>query len=296
HYLRNFYMRRVLRVFPIYYLALVIFLLILPLIPGLPVRLDYYVANQVWLWTYLQNWIYIFRPAVDQSTLNHLWSLAVEEQFYLLWPLAIALVPRPRFLLVLISAVLLLTVGLRTWVWINSVEGLSYFSLYTFTRIDGICIGCIIAILQKINPQFLRNNTALIVLAFAGFNFLFYFINRQYNDSFPYLAMVGYTTLAMLIGLLVDDMVNGRTPFFHLLFGLPFLKFIGRISYGCYILHWPLYLITEPFLEQWSSTHLSWLPSHYFASTAITLLSYLLGYLSYRYFEMKFLGLKKHFE
>ena len=54
HYLRNFYVRRVLRIFPLYYLSLIFFLIIVPRF-GIPLDVQYYVDNQVWLWTYLQN-------------------------------------------------------------------------------------------------------------------------------------------------------------------------------------------------------------------------------------------------
>ena len=295
HYLRNFYVRRMLRVFPLYYASLVIFLIVLPAIPGLPIQISYFVNNQVWLWTYLENWLYIFKPSHNQSALNHLWSLAVEEQFYILWPLIILLLRKTKYILIFISFVLLLTVGLRYWVWINHIENLAYYNLYTFTRIDGICIGCIVALLQKINIKFLEKNTAIIVFVFAALNFIFFFINREYNFSFPYLAIVGYTTVAMLFGLLVYYIVNGGTRILTSMFNLAPLKLIGRISYGCYIIHWPLYLIIGPFLVKWCSQHISFISPNFFASAAATILAYILGYLSYRYFEMKFLVLKKHF-
>lgn len=295
HYLRNFYARRILRVFPLYYAALVLFLLILPNIGKLPLRLDYYVSHQAWLWLYLQNWLYIFYPPVDQSTLNHLWSLAVEEQFYLVWPFIILALRKPKSILILISLVLLFTVGMRYWVWTNHIARLAYFNLYTFSRIDGICIGCIIALLQRIRPRFLANNTAIIVSIFAGFNFLFYFFNRRNQFTLPYLAIVGYTTLAMLLGLLVNDMVNRQTKLFSAVFNMSLLKFCGKVSYGCYIIHWPLYLATAPFMEQWAAANITWISPQFFASTVATVASYMAGYLSYRYFEMPFLRLKKQF-
>jgi peptidoglycan/LPS O-acetylase OafA/YrhL len=294
NYLRNFYVRRVLRVFPLYYLGLVFFLIILPRIPNIPIRIDYFVDNQVWLWTYLENWLYIFKPS-NQDALNHLWSLAVEEQFYLIWPLIILLLRKPKYILIFISLVLLFTVGLRYWVWVNQFEKLAYYNLYTFTRIDGICIGVMVACLQKINLKFLGKNTALIVFIFAGLNFLFYFFNKKYNFSFPYLAIVGYTTFAMIFGLLIYDIVNGGTKFITTIFNIAPLKLIGRISYGCYIIHWPLYLLIGPSLARWSTKNLPFISSHFFASATATILAYIIGYLSYRYFEMRFLVLKKHF-
>ena len=294
HFLKNFYARRILRVFPLYYTSLIIFLLVLPNIRNLPVQMDYYVNHQIWLWIYLQNWLYVFHPP-HISTLNHLWSLALEEQFYLVWPLIILLIKKPKLLLLFISVLLLLTVGMRIWVWFNKIEKLSYFNLYTFTRIDGICIGCMVALLQKLNSRFLNKYTSAIVVFFAALNFLFYFINKNNNDSFSYLAMVGYTTFAMLFGLLIYHIVNGSATIFSFIFNFSALKQIGRISYGYYIIHWPLYLMTRNALENWSRDNIQIISPLFFASFVASVAAYLLGYLSYHYFEMRFLKLKKHF-
>ena len=90
-------------------------------------------------------------------------------------------------------------------------------------------------------------------------------------------------------------MINVQTKFWDLVFNNEPLKFLGRISYGTYIFHWPLYLIINPSLQQWAGRHMAGNSPQFFASIVATLLSYTLGYLSYRYFEMRFLKLKKHF-
>ena len=295
NFLRNFYVRRILRVFPVYYLGLVIFLIVLPRVGGLPIRLDYYLSHQAWLWTYLQNWLYIFQPPKNESALNHLWSLAVEEQFYLLWPMVVLILRRPKYLLAFILLTLVMTVGLRWWIWTRHVEGLAYYNLYTFTRIDGICIGCAVALLQKINLKFLERHTSTLIFGFAGFNFLFYFINLRNDNSLPYLAIIGYTTFAVVFGLLIYDIVNIGTWIYKALFNIGILKLFGRISYGCYIFHWPLYLAIGPSLRTWAQHNLPQFSANFFASTLATIAAYFLGYLSYRYFELPFLRLKKRF-
>lgn len=294
NYLKNFYIRRMLRIFPLYYLALVIFLVVVPRLVTTP-DLTYYSNNQVWLWTYFQNWLYIFKPAGQTQALHHLWSLAVEEQFYLLWPLAILLIRKPRPLLVFISLLLIGVILLRLWVWNNQITNLAYFNLYTFSRIDGICIGCMVALIQRIDSQFLKRYTPAIVLFFAAVNFIFFFINRQYHFSFPYLALAGYTTFAMIFGLLVNEAVTGGTKIIDYIFSIPILKFFGKISYSFYILHWPLYLIIHPFLFPWLSDHIKGSPGQFTVSLITTLLAVLVSWLSYRYYERYFLKLKQKF-
>ena len=293
-YLKNFYIRRVLRIFPLYFVCLILFLVIIPALK-IPLDVKYYTDNQVWLWTYTQNWLYIFKNPDQTNTLNHLWSLAVEEQFYLVWPLLILLLKKPKYLLICISLLLAAVLGLRLWIWMNHIADLAYFNLYTFSRIDGICIGCMIALLQRINPGFLQKYTTAIVLTFAGLNFAFFFINRSYHFAFPYLALAGYTTFAMMFGLLVNEAATKKNTFLDFIFNIPLLKFFGRISYGFYMLHWPLFLLLSPWLTSFVSKFLSGSMLQIAVATVATLASVLLSWISFRYFERYFLHLKKKF-
>jgi peptidoglycan/LPS O-acetylase OafA/YrhL len=294
HYLLNFYTRRILRIFPLYYLCLILFLLVLPKLNVL-FDIKYYTDNQVWIWTYLQNWLYIFKDPGQTNTLNHLWSLAVEEQFYLVWPLIILLIRKPKYLLVLIVALLIGVMGLRLWIWNNQVADLAYFNLYTFTRIDGLCIGCMIALLQRINRRFLASYTPLIVLFFAALNFAFFFINRNNRFNFPYLALVGYTTFAMIFGLLVNQAISSNNKLVNFIFRMPVLKFFGRISYGFYIFHWPLYILFSPLLYTWLSRFASGSSLQFLVSLLATLAGIGISWLSYHYYEKYFLKLKDRF-
>jgi len=293
-YLKNFYVRRILRIFPLYYLCLLLFLIIIPRL-SVDFDINYYQENQFWLWTYLQNWLCIFKPPQSTNTLNHLWSLAVEEQFYLLWPLVILLLRKPKLLLLFISLLLIGVLGLRLWIWTHHVANLAYFNLYTFTRIDGICIGCMIAMLLRINANFLKRYTTAIVLFFAALNFAFFFINRSYQFSFPYLALVGYTTFAMIFGLLVNETVSGENKLVNTLFNIPILKFFGRISYGFYILHWPLYLLLAPVISIPFSKFAEGPKLAFLVSIAATFIAIVVSWISFRYFESYFLKLKNRF-
>src|SRR5262249_16513822 len=84
-YFRNFYARRVLRIFPLYYTALGVILVLGLLAPGLQARLPCVFDNQLWLWIYCNN-VFEFIRGQAYPIVGHFWSLAVEEQFYLVWP------------------------------------------------------------------------------------------------------------------------------------------------------------------------------------------------------------------
>jgi peptidoglycan/LPS O-acetylase OafA/YrhL len=297
NYLKNFYVRRLLRIFPLYYTFLIIFLIIFPQIPSLKSALSYYTNNQFWLWLYLQNWLYVFKEPQHAEMLNHLWSLAVEEQFYLIWPCLILLIRKPKILFVFVAFLLLLVMATRFIIWTLKIEHLSYFSLYTFTRIDGICIGCMLALLRQINISFLNKNTAVVVFTLAGMNFLFYFFNSFYHFTFPYLAIVGYTTFAVMFGLLVNEAVTKQTPIINKIFGTRILVFFGKISYGFYMFHWPIYLIVTPYIHEFLQSAINVQSSLFKILSALsaTILALLVSIISFRYFESYFLSLKKKF-
>jgi peptidoglycan/LPS O-acetylase OafA/YrhL len=287
HYLKNFYGRRILRIFPIYYLILIIFLFIIPSFTPSLINVDYYKSHQVWLWFYLQNWLYIFKPVPpDALGLSHLWSLAVEEQFYLLWPFVILLIGKAKPLFFLMLSLLFIVMATRFLVWLYHIEKIAYFNLYTFSRIDGICIGSMLALLSQFNSRLLQKNTAFVVFTLAGLNFIFYFFNQAYSFTFPFLAIVGYTTFAAVFGILVNEAVNNN-KIVDLMFNNWFMKFFGRISYGLYIFHWPVYLMMRHSMPG--------LPN-ILISIMATISAIMMSWLSFEFFESKILRLKSRFK
>src|SRR6516162_10022630 len=101
HYFRNFNMRRLLRIFPLYYGMLALLFFVAPLIPLLRgPTLDFLVDRQAWAWLYGVNIYLATHEEWSFSYLNHFWSLSVEEHFYLFWPLVVFLLARwPRALI-----------------------------------------------------------------------------------------------------------------------------------------------------------------------------------------------------
>jgi peptidoglycan/LPS O-acetylase OafA/YrhL len=236
-----------------------------------------------------------FRFPTTGNFLNHFWSLAVEEQFYIVWPFIILWLRKPKKLMVFILFLLVFLFAARCIVWMSHVPHLNYTTLYTFTRIDGICIGCLIALIHKIDYDFLRHKMAIIVIALAVLNFGFYFLNQ--HGDFPYLAFVGYTTFAGMFGLLLHEAITGDTKIINIILKNPVLKFFGIISYGFYVFHWPIYSMTHPVLNDFflSGAGLSTGMSNLAASLVATILAIIMSIISYYTFEIKFLKLKEKF-
>jgi peptidoglycan/LPS O-acetylase OafA/YrhL len=297
-YFRNFYAKRVLRIFPLYYLSLIIFLVILPRIKGFPLDFSFYIDHQWWFWTYMQNWFLIFYDVGYTTTaIQHYWSLAVEEQFYIIWPLVIFLIRKPKILLAIAAFLLVAVICTRLYMWTIQIKDLNYFGLYTYTRIDGICIGSMLAVFHYMRSTFINRYFTGLVLLLAAMNFVFYFVNKEYNFTYPYFAIVGYTTFAMLFAIIVHEVIQGSNRFLNFILNIKPLRFFGRISYGLYIFHWPIYLILYDWVDKQvrSITSLSENNLAIVVSILLTIIGVLISITSFYTFERYFLKKKKAF-
>ena len=138
HFFRTFYTRRALRIFPLYYGYLVFHYLVLPMCFHYPVPAW---EKQWWFWFYLQNIPAIF-PGHNISGPGHFWSLAIEEHFYLFWPLAVWALSRRGFTWFALGTIVLAPV-LRA---IFLVQGWQVF-YFTFTRMDALAYGGVLALI-----------------------------------------------------------------------------------------------------------------------------------------------------
>jgi peptidoglycan/LPS O-acetylase OafA/YrhL len=295
NYFRNFYARRVLRIFPVYYLSLLLFIIILPSFSWFPLDMHYYREQQFWFWTYLQNWTLVFHFDQNANVLTHFWSLALEEQYYLVWPLILLLVRKPRTLITLCLLLLLTVVGARLYVWNHRDLFSTWQWLFLFTRVDGILIGSMLALIYRINSSVLDKYSTHLILFLAGINFLVYFIDK--HNYFPVWAIIGYSTFSVLFALLVYESVRENNKVINVVFTNPALRFFGKYSYGLYIFHWPVFLLIKPHTDEWMAHFfvagkLSFLV---FSALLATLAGLAVSVLSFHLFEKHFLRLKKSF-
>ncbi|WP_435017909.1 acyltransferase family protein [Tundrisphaera sp. TA3] len=305
-YFRTFFARRSLRIFPPYFGLLAVSLLILPrFIPFDSDRDRELLANQGWLWTYLAN----FRIVVagyapfqgDHVWLPHLWSLAVEEHFYLVWPwLVYAVSPRSlrRACLGCIAGALALRAGLL-------LTSASPEAAYVATpcRIDSLALGGLAALMVRdpgADAGRLRR-VALGLLAVAG-PILLLIIGRHgglFRDD-PITSTVGYTTLALFsAGLILATVAFDPSGIYRRALRLGPLRALGRYSYGLYLYHVAL----EPSLNAILSTGRiqAGLGVPYPAAGLIRVgstfaICFAVALLSWHLFEKPILGLKRRFE
>ena len=150
HYFRNFYMRRLLRIFPLYYGVLALVFFVAPLIPLFEgPTLDSLLDRQAWAWLYGINIYLAGHGEWSFSYLNHFWSLAVEEHFYLFWPLVVFLLARhPR---TLITVCLTISFGAMLARVIGILMGLNWWTTVVLTpfKLDGLALGAFLAVIAR---------------------------------------------------------------------------------------------------------------------------------------------------
>ena len=297
NYLKNFYIKRVLRIFPLYYTTLFLTIFLFATFPSLQDNLLFYRENQWFFWVFLQNWLFVIKTPEETNFLLHFWSLAVEEQFYLMWPLIILLVRKPKPLILLLAIFLFTLAITRVTLWINQIEDLKYFNLYTFTRMDGICVGCILSLTQQINFHIIRRRASALLLSIVCLNIAFVLANRFGNFNFPYYPFVGYLSFSIGFALLIYLVLEDKKKILNTLFNQSFLRALGKISFGLYVFHWPIYVSLNPPLTQLLNEQME-LPYFYSqlgSSIILTAIGLLASMASYRLIELKFLKMREHF-
>ena len=300
HYFRNFIMRRTLRIWPLYYAWLLLLIVIAPaILSPVPEELQRLADKQAWFWAYGANWLFALEGGFNLTPCGYFWSLAVEEQFYLLWPLVIRYTPEGR-LPVVCSAMLLGSLGLRL---LLAALGVGESSLYTitFTHLDSIAAGSLLAVLAR-QPRWLeRVKGASTPLLLGGLAALL--LVRNFDSSFkfwePAMARYGLACVA-LVGamLLVKAHFNSRSTWYRGLLSTRALVATGRYSYALYLTHVPVGVQIEKMTSHWLANAVS--TADYDLRYALQaggalLLSWLLSMMSWHLFEKHILKLKRYF-
>ena len=225
--LKVFYVRRVLRIFPLFYLTLLItYLLNQPDV----------VHTIKWHVLYLTNVLFAVGGEY-QDTVAHFWSLAVEEQFYLFWPLLMLYIPK-RYLFITICITITIApvfrfVGAYGFDW-NDVT----VNVITFSSLDALGLGGLFAYLREYSTG--RNVKALrILLYFCLACLLLFFFFKRAPIGLSYETREFMTRLVLAPALLVPVWLGARgvSGFVGKLLTLKPFLYIGKISYGIYILH-----------------------------------------------------------
>lgn len=282
NYFKVFYIRRVCRIFPLYYLYLFIFILMLYVGAGESgflnnlVRLD---GVPVWSYaTYTQNILMGLKNSAGPDWLGVTWSLAIEEQFYLVLPFIIYFISEKRLPVIFIWIVL-------TAIYFRfSMPGLSAY-INTPWRADSLMIGALLAYYIRM-PGFIayiearrRYLLVLLVLLTAGL----FFANNAGKLSLG--GAVTHISLAVLFGLLILYVIIYREGYIAGFMRSRMLMWLGGISYGVYLFHTNVSKIAHGLIRHAHPQISTW--SEALVTMLALVVTLFLAQLSYRFFETR---------
>jgi peptidoglycan/LPS O-acetylase OafA/YrhL len=275
-YFKNFYVRRCLRIWPLYYSLLIFMFVGIRFLSRSQFQTVLQQSSPWWAFPiYLQN--FLLSPSTNAAgPLGVTWSLAIEEQFYLVWPLFVRFCSFKQLRWVA-TAELCLSPALRYYLSLRHV----YLYTNVFCRLDGLMVGALLALLVR-SDKFVPSkylNRALILFAVT---MPFAFVTAAYGTGW---AVYSFTALASASFVYVS--VFSEQKWLRRIMTNRFLIYTGTISYGLYLLH----KIPSGMVEM---LHLDRNP--YLPLPVIFVLSYALAALSWNILEKPFLNLKRFFE
>ena len=306
HYFRNFYARRTLRIFPLYYLVLVLVFVVAPWIPSLDTESYRALAGrQVWFWTYTANFyvgaygeIGADPFACNWIGLLHLWSLSVEEQFYLVWPFIVLFTSRRQ--LIGICGVFFVGAWLMRLHYITGpMNPQPYF--FTQCRVDDLAIGALIAAVARDKGGVEKLRACAPWLSIAAI-WVLLGVGVELRHFFQLAADVerwAYSAFSVLYGcLLVFAIAAPQTNLYRRALENRVLRSYGKYSYAIYIFHWGLsellFARIAP-LDALSTRLGSQDVALAIRVIIVAVVSWGIGWLSWNLYEKHFLKLKRGF-
>jgi peptidoglycan/LPS O-acetylase OafA/YrhL len=255
--LKRFWFRRARRLLPALFTML--FVVSLYAILFLPDAVDQLRGEVIAALLYVENWFLIFRNlsyfqgAGRPPLLQHVWSLAVEEQFYLLWPLILVFAlarwgkNRKALLIGILAGVAVSTIEMAILYHPYTDPSRVYYG--TDTRVAALLLGAALAFVWapwRLAGKTGRNAGILLdfVAVLSAFALFWMFLNVQYFD--PNLWRGGFLVAAIVSAVLIAATVHPASRLTPWLLGFAVFRWIGVRSYGIYLWHWPIYMVTRP--------------------------------------------------
>jgi peptidoglycan/LPS O-acetylase OafA/YrhL len=299
-YFKTFYMRRTLRIFPLYYATLLVLVVLIPSSLALQYAPEVLRVRELqgWLWPYLAN-VYVAKTgAFDIPYVAHFWTLAVEEHFYLFWPFAVGLLSR-RTAMGLSVALSVLAVSLRIAVGIWGPNPF-YAHVLTPCRLDALCIGGFLALAARgplgtagVGPlarRWLLPTAGGVLLTSAV-----HAVSPGHALTEPLRELF----LALCFGCAIVLAATDYGPaLYRSWLRAGWLRWLGKYSYGLYVFHGIIaYALgahhTLPYFVGLTGSSLGGLLLQALVATAVSIG---ISVVSYELFEAPFLRLKKWFE
>jgi peptidoglycan/LPS O-acetylase OafA/YrhL len=296
-YFKKFYVRRILRIFPLYYITITIVFIVAPLINS-TLKTEV-LANMPWYYLYIVNWGFAFNRLTDSLSIGLTWSLAIEEQFYLAWPLVVYYLNSKKlaFLsVILILSSLIIRVGLFNYNG-NLFDYSEFFYHATFTRFDSLILGALIAVAFESEWWKGALKRIAVPILFITVGLVGYLIRLRPDSPLwdnPPMYTYGFTLLALGAGgLIVILTTSAYNNPLRRLFRNSILSFFGKYSYAIYIFH---RLVIQLLEDGFKNNQLTGFPFWLLFNVLSVVIPVIMALISWNLFENPILNLKRYFE
>lgn len=288
--IKKFWARRILRIWPLFYACVLFGFYIFPFLKLLFNQIPNETASILHYLTFTNNFDIIQSGLPDASILGVLWSVAIEEQFYFLWPIFLFFIPINRYW-ILFSLILILNLVFRAF-----NDSYIIHEMHTISCIGDMTLGSFGAwfIIEK--PKFKEKIQNLkrpyISLVYLSFLLIFFFRDEIINTSY-YIRIFERLFIAIVILFIILEQCYSDNSFIKMS-KFKWISKLGKITYGLYCLHFVGILITLTFTKQLALNQHLW--QVLILETLISLgFTILISIISYKFFEKPFLKLKDNF-
>lgn len=285
----KFWIRRILRIWPLYFFCVFFGFIVFPIIKNYFGQSSTETANPIYFFTFTNNFDFIYHGLPDSSILGVLWSIAIEEQFYFVWPILLAIIPTKHYLK------LFFLIILASWIFRIFSNDPRMNEYHTLSCMSDLAIGALGAYLCGIDKflSFISNLKKGYILAIYILFFVVFFFREQLLYSNYYFSIFDRVFIAAIILMIILEQNFSKNSFFKMS-NFKSISKLGTISYGLYCLHFIGILIA---IQVSKTLHINdnlWIVIILETITAF-IISVIISKLSFKYFESPFLKLKDKF-
>lgn len=298
-YFQKFYMRRILRIFPLYYFLIIVFTVYIFFITKHPGAFQYYKDHFAFFYTYTQNWSYIYYGIPAEGHLNHTWTLAIDEQIYMFWPMLIWLCKTQKQLMYLCGGLLVFSLCFRIGynVYLTHYPSPDPFAYmrHTLCRMDSFGAGSLLYCLIRFQNKWItRKNMLFVSIGSLLLFMLFVLLDRSADFTGYFMRNFGFTLAGIHFTTWLYFAIAKKSQFLNAIFSSSVLIYIGKISYSLYVYHWFLLILLLPKINQLLFANFqikTFLPG----LIICLLITFVVSMLSYKYFEKPIIKIKRKF-